>query len=391
MENVKRIIRVSSFFIELLVAYICAFVLKCFSKKYRNLWIISERGIDARDNGYFFFRYLRQSHPEINVWYVISSSSADFPKVSDIGQWVEYNSFKHFVVYAASVIRISSSMWGGDLPKCAYFYKLRTHMIRKRKFVFLKHGIVKDYLPQHCVQSGTPDLYICGAKPEYEYVKANFGHPENVVKYTGLARFDNLHGIQTKNQILIMPTFRTWLQNVEESVVAQSEYVSRYNSLINDPRLLECLGDHHLKLVFYPHLVFQKYVDLFHSESESVVIAKFKEYDVQQLLIESKLLVTDFSSVFFDFGYMNKPVLYYQFDRDSYVKKHYDFTAGYFSYDDDGFGEVVFDQDRLVDAIIERINSNFSIEDCYQERINKFFPLRDSQNCERIFQEIMKM
>lgn len=53
--------------------------------------------------------------------------------------------------------------------------------------------------------------------------------------------------------------------------------------------------------------------------SKEIEIAKFKDYDVQQLLIELRILITDFSSVFFDFAYMKKPVIYYQFDRDKYI------------------------------------------------------------------------
>lgn len=44
------------------------------------------------------------------------------------------------------------------------------------------------------------------------------------------------------------------------------------------------------------------------------------KYDVQQLLKESLLLITDYSSVFFDMMYMNKPVIFYQFDENQYRK-----------------------------------------------------------------------
>lgn len=391
MEKIKRFFRIANFFFELFFAYICAFVFKLFNRSYRNLWIVSERGNDARDNGYFFYKYLRKKHPEINAWYVIDSQSADFRKVSAIGPCVEYNSFKHFVIYAASELRISSSMWGGDLPRCSYFYNIRKMMSKKRKFVFLKHGIIKDYLPQHCVFSGKPDLYICGAKPEYEYVKAAFGHAEGVVQYTGLARFDNLHNVKTKRQILIMPTFRRWLQKMTPEEVQKSEYVQVYNMLLHNAELQNKLEQNNLELIFYPHHVMQKYVDYFSTDCKNMTIAKFKDYDVQQLLIESKLLITDFSSVFFDFAYMDKPVLYYQFDRERYIKEHYDFTKGYFSYENDGFGKVVYDADNLVKEIISMIDQNFAVSETYQKRIDKFFPLKDEKNCDRIFDEIERV
>ncbi len=391
MEQIKRVIRILLFFVKLFTAYVCASILKSTKKQYRNLWIVSERGNDARDNGFFFYRYLRKEHPEINVVYSISSSSADFPKVSELGRWVEYGSFKHYVVYEASVLRISSSMWGGDLPEYDYFFKIRKLLSHKRKFVFLKHGIVKDYLPQHCIESGSPDLYICGAKPEYEYVEANFGHPEGTVKYTGLARFDNLHSIQAKKQILIMPTFRTWLQASSESEMKRSKYVETWNAVLNDRKVHDSLKKHDLKLVFYPHHVFQRYINLFTTGSENITIAKFKDYDVQTLLIESKLLITDYSSVFFDFAYMNKPVIYYQFDREEYIKKHYDYTKGYFDYERDGFGPVVIDHKELVDCILKSVENCFTVNDEYLRRIEAFFPINDTNNCKRIYEETMRL
>ena len=44
-----------------------AFVLRKTNKEYKGLWLVMERGFDARDNGYWFFRYLREHQPQINA------------------------------------------------------------------------------------------------------------------------------------------------------------------------------------------------------------------------------------------------------------------------------------------------------------------------------------
>ena len=41
-----------------------------------------------------------------------------------------------------------------------------------------------------------------------------------------------------------------------------------------------------------------------------IIPASWREYDVQDLLMRCSLLITDYSSVFFDAGYMEKPVIY---------------------------------------------------------------------------------
>lgn len=388
MKNrINRIYRVVAFLVKLTLAKTVSVFAKL-SPKYQNVWIIAERGDDARDNGYFFYKYMRENHPEINLWYVIKGTSADCPKVEALGNRVEPKSFKHFVIYCASKVRICASIWGGDLPYADYFNKMRFCLSKKRKFVFLKHGIIKDFFSNDWAKNaGYPDIFVCGAKPEADYVTANFGLPAAAVKYTGLARFDNLHNVKTKNQILLMPTFRRWLQKMTAEEVAKSEFVSLWQKVLCDERIISALERKNLDLIFYPHYVMQPHIDNFSSPSERVKIAKFKDYDVQQLLIESKLLVTDFSSVFFDFGYMKKPTVYYQFDRERYVTEHYDYTKGYFDYDKMGFGEVALDHEQLVNAMCECIDRDFALPEKYEERISEFFPLHDKNNCERILDE----
>lgn len=385
-----RLLRLFSFFSKLAVATILAPVIKLVKPSLRNVWIISERGNDARDNGYFFYKYMCEKHPEQPLWYIISSKSPDFPRVAQLGKWIEFESFRHYIFYALAKVRISSSLWGGDLPKMSYFKQLRNILGRKKTFIFLKHGIIKDYLPQHCYGEGYPNIYVCGAKPEYDYVKANFGYPESTVQYLGLARFDNLHNHGTKQQILFMPTFRKWLTAMDKNQIKESEYVEKWNKAINDPRLIKLLEDNALELIFYPHHVMQKHVDAFTTSSHRVKIAAFKDYDVQTLLMESKLLVTDYSSVFFDFGYMDKPVIYYQFDRERYIKEHYDFTRGYFSYENNGFGDVVYEAEGLFASIARAVQGNLMLDSKYKERVDTFFPLKDRHNCDRIYQSILE-
>ena len=64
----------------------------------KNNWLICERPNNAQDNGFFFYKYLRKNHPEINAIYLIKKSSPFYDKVSKLGKCVEFGSFKHILM-----------------------------------------------------------------------------------------------------------------------------------------------------------------------------------------------------------------------------------------------------------------------------------------------------
>jgi CDP-glycerol glycerophosphotransferase (TagB/SpsB family) len=251
----------------------------------------------------------------------------------------------------------------------------------------LQHGVTKDDIPAlHFDRTGV-QLFVCGARPEYDYICEEFGYPSGAVQYTGFARYDTLHDAKTKHQILIMPTWRKYISN--ENDFLESEFYRQWDQVLQSKRLAEYLEENDLSVIFYPHYEMQKYLHLFHPGSERIMLADFANYDVQTLLKESKLLVTDYSSVFFDFAYMRKPVVYFQFDQEEFFAKHY--NRGYFSYQTMGFGPVTECVDATVDAMIQSTESGFLPTDEYQNRMEAFYPLYDRKNCERIYDAICSL
>ena len=99
---------------------------------------------------------------------------------------------------------------------------------------------------------------------------------------------------------------------------------------------------------------------------------------------ESALMITDYSSVAMDFAYLKKPVIYAQFDRDSFFETH-TYKEGYFDYEQDGFGPVCYDYEESVRTIIAMIEDKCLEPEEYEERVEKFFAYTDDKNCERIF------
>ena len=373
----------------LAVLWPIAAVLRRTNKAYRNLWLVMERGFDARDNAYWFFRYLRERQPRINACYVIDKASPDRDKVARLGKVVGWRSLQHYLMYLSADMLISTHVQP-VAPDLMAYYHLRQIGIRPRgKQIFLQHGIIKDEMKWVRYPLLKVDFFTSGGKLEYDYLVSEFGFPEGVIQYTGLCRFDNLiRGNDPSNEILVMPTWRGSDYPQGERFY-ETAFYREFQSLLENPRLLRFLEERDLKLIFYPHIEMQKELDKFRSPSERIILASWQDYDVQTLLMRCSLLITDYSSVFFDVGYMEKPVIYYQFDVEEFREFHY--QKGYFSYEDHGFGPVVHEEEALVDAICECAGNGFQMRKEYRDRLDAFYSVRDERNCERTYQILSRM
>ena len=55
----------------------------------RDLWLVCDNANEARDNGYWFYKYVREAYPEQDIVYAISKKSKDFLRVRDLGKTVD--------------------------------------------------------------------------------------------------------------------------------------------------------------------------------------------------------------------------------------------------------------------------------------------------------------
>lgn len=373
-----------------LVALPCACV---FRRRHRKLWLICESGGEARDNGYWLFRYLCQEHPEQEAAFVIDLSSADYEKVRALGKVVPYGGLTHWIYYLAAEKNISSQKDGK--PNAAACYLLEVYGILKNTRVFLQHGVTLSDGKWLYYQETKMRLFVCGAKPEYDFICERFGYPDGFVQYLGFCRFDGLHQIQVKpHQILVMPSWRQWLNHKVKSSYelddvddfTKTEYFLRWNGFLNHPALHQFLETNQMELLFYPHRNVQANLSYFRTDCSRITLASWTEHDLQQLLKESAVMITDYSSVAIDFAYMKKPTLYYQFDEEKFRRGQY--AQGYFDYRE-GFGPVCTEPEQLLSALANMLrDGSFVMEALYRDRVEGFFPLYDTDNCRRNFEAI---
>lgn len=177
-----------------------------------------------------------------------------------------------------------------------------------------------------------------------------------------------------KKVILYAPT---WREDQHSSRVGYT-----FDSGVDFEALREALGDGYV-LLFRAHCLVSAALDL--SEHGGFVIDVSAVDDVNDLYVVSDVLVTDYSSVFFDYANLGRPIVFFMPDLDSYSGQ----GRGLYLGTDDLPGTVVTDTPRLIDAI--RAGESPSGRD--RERLarfrERFTYLDDGRAGERVIERML--
>ncbi len=353
-----------------------------------DIWIFSERPKEARDNAFWVFDYVLKNKLHNDAFYALTDDSPDLKKLSKYKKnIVKYGSFKHFAAIWACSKYISAHVDDG-YPSPRVCYKLKMFGIYRFKFIFLQHGVVHNYHDFYAEKNTHAEKIICSAKKEHDFLIKKCGYHGRSVECVGLARFDGLVDVpKTNNEVLIFPTWRRNLVDYSQKKFEKSNFFKNFHNLLTDNALLTFAEKNKISINFFLHKEFQKFYDCFKSlEHDNLKILNNQLYDIQDELKKASFLVTDYSSVAFDFAYMYKPLVYFQFDYFDFRTNHT--QKGYFNYEENGFGKVCKNFDEVTDAIITSYKQNFKLEKKFFMRDKDFFLHHDNKNSERNFEVI---
>ena len=366
--------------------------------KRKQLWMLSDRTMKAGDNGEALFRYL-QAHPrkDRKVFFILNTDSPDYNELSKIGPVVGAYSFKRKLLHLLCDLNISSHADRIQFYPFLGYHDAYRDLLQHIRFIYLQHGIMQANLSGWL---GRSSRNITGIVTSTEHenkliLEGGYRYTEKNIWLAGSTRFD-LWYHDEKRIVTIMPTWRQYLsgrlkengmRDVADDFV-NSQYFRFYNALVNDKRLLEAADKYHYKIQFMPHPNVQPALSSFQRNKQ----VKFLGTDANcgQVYAESDLLITDYSSVGFDFAYLRKPVIYSQFDADSFLAGNHIYSEGSlnFEYERDGFGEVEHDLESTVDRIIEYMENDCRLKEKYRKRIDSFFAFDDRKNCERVLKKL---
>lgn len=206
------------------------------------------------------------------------------------------------------------------------------------------------------------------------------GYPRNdfLINYTeddkkAIKKRLNLSNVN-KKIILYAPTYR---DNQHTAGVGYT-----YKSEIDFDKLKEQLSDEYI-ILFRTHWLvaqsfdFDKYKDF---------IVNVSDYDdINELYVISDMLITDYSSVFFDYANLKRPIIFYMYD----LKEYKDDIRGFYLSLEELPGNIIETDIELIDEI-KNIQNSFKYDEKYKAFNNKFNYLDDGKASNRVIDKILK-
>lgn len=364
-------------------------ILKLFKKK--EIWLVGDNYL-ADDNGFAFFKYLREHHKKDCIaYFVMSKENERYEEIKSLGHIVERGSRIHkwLVLYSDFVISsVVDEFLRKPYERVNDAYR---DLLNNQKFIFLQHGITtQDQTREHNKYVYNPRAFITAAIKEYQsLVNYEYYYTSDQVLLTGFPRFDLLYHDE-KKYVTIMPTWRRSLRqwNAPMEVVPyfqESQFYKFYNSLLNNKDLQEKLSEKGYQLCVCMHPLLKKSIPLFiHDENPGFKVLDMK---YREVFAQSSLIVSDYSSAIFDFLYLRKPIIYTQFDKQEFFENHV-YSQGYLEYERDGFGEVEYDLQGTINRILEYVDRDCKMKNIYRTRVDEFFAFSDQNNSQRVFEAI---
>lgn len=361
--------------------------------KDRHIWLVYEKFCElAEDNGYHFFRYCMEelsAEEKKDIYYVIDKKAPAYDRVKQYGRHIiRFMSFKH-LFYAL----IAKLYVGSDSSAHLYQWRAKPNIIqsriRKHDMLFLQHGVIalKRVDQGFGADSASPITYfLTSSQAEKKIIVDHFGYADHQVAVLGLSRWDALENRANKAHpaILVMPTWRPWLEEQSMNIFVQSDYFKAYQALLTNKKLMGLLEMYDATLQLFIHPKINEFIEAFHTDNPRVQLIPLGERPLNELIMECSLLVTDYSSVCWDVLYQNKPVVFYQFDQTEFLE----YVGSYIDFACDLPGPVGTTIDETVKMITSVLENDCVALDVDLQKAAQWYAFRDKENRARTYQFI---
>ncbi len=314
-----------------------------------------------------------------------------------------------------TVIKIGSGEFSRALAMAKYWvlnYKIQDHIFPKKDQVFLQcwHGTPLKRLGCDIINFGNAMNTVSEIRSRYNTDTKKLSYfispsafaskkfisawnmkalgKESIILEEGYPRNDLLKnyneedilrirtslGIENgKKIILYAPTYR------DNQHSAKCGYT--YKTEIDFNRLREHFGDEYI-ILFRPHWLVARNFDFEHYSGFIYDVSDWD--DISELYIVSDILITDYSSVFFDYANLKRPIIFYMYDLDAYR----DDIRGFYLDIKELPGNIVTDEDSLIEEIAQ--TKNFVFDRKYEKFCNTYNYLDDGNATQRVVEKVFR-
>lgn len=375
-----------------------------FTRLFRDAWVLMDRSQNAHDNAEHLFRYLRTNRRDINAWFVVKKGTPDWDRLRAEGfkRLIPHGSLLWMILCLNATHMVSSHIDEYVIAPFSRNGKWRW------KYVFLQHGVTQADLSRW-LNTKTVDLLVTASEHERSSMAgdgSNYAFTTKEVIRTGFPRHDRLVRIAreaeengSRRHILLMPTWRAYFSGAVKSgtgeralnpLFFESRFAREWTGLASSSELHDLGERQGMEIAFMPHPNLEPYLEKLDLPPH-VRILSYADADVQKMIAGAAVVVTDYSSIAFDAAIADRPVVYFQFDRDEFLSGGHIGRPGYFDYEELGFGPVVEDVAGVVSESTAFADDEFRVPEEYAARAaSTFGDVRDGAS-ERVVTAIEEL
>lgn len=376
----KKLLRLTKILLSLLISLI---------PKNNNKILFKSRP-DFSGNAKALSDYIQKKHNDYEIiWLIENDGNARLNgtkniKAGTIKAFFEYITAKYIITTHNEMIGIKSSdqiyisLWHGmPLKKICYLGEFDHQGMEDYSSYRIATSEVMRAIIAACFREKANNVYITG-------------QPRNDFLYDKLAAKDLFSTFSAgKTNIFYVPTFR---ENQEDKSYSDGESIKNNNFFrVDDFDFNEVdsfLRTHNCQLFIKLH-PYEENVYLDTLLSENIRILKSEELsknnlDINHLLAHMDILITDYSSVYFDYMLLDKPICFLTPDIDSYSRSRGGFTLEPVNYWMPGFHCTT--QNALLNEIKNLIEGNDQYAK-HRKNVNEIINFyKDNRNSERVFE-----
>lgn len=358
--------------------YVCNIVavklILFFTKKEKKIWLIGTGFDGFENNAKALYLYLKPILGNDLVW-VCNKKNYNKLLEEGVSPLVSRGSIRNYILATNAKVGIYSYSDSDIAPRWFRWNHCHTYLVN------ITHGytglkkLEEDYygsMPVDLICSPSAFDRECNIK----YCRAD----RSKIKITGLPRYDYFftQPVKTKTKrVLLMPTWRDWYYDGTKDF-RKTEMYLQYSRLVE--LIKRRCGNYELTFILHPSFC-NYYTNLKAPLWEDVKLVTTME-NIQEQLVKNDILITDYSSVSWDFIYMKKPVIYFWFDYEEYNKKR----GLYKEFIEEMQKYICYEAISVVKLLIEIADKNQH----FLGWNRKFFSYNDHENCERVYHEIIK-